>query len=149
MVCRFGFKGVWAPKTTKMAALYRPASIPVLDGYVAMAYGFSRDGLSEGKEPRRQRIGRIVDALAEALDLYGETLDDIRADAHELVPDLRLISNLRLLDMIIWTSQDDRLSRAGKGPGLWLSADLSDRRPITLNQVSPVLIAPTEDGPAD
>src|SRR5260221_6911538 len=32
--CAFGFAGAWAPKITKVGALYRPRSIPVLDGYV-------------------------------------------------------------------------------------------------------------------
>jgi hypothetical protein len=75
-VCRFGFPGVWAPKTTKMAALYRPASIPVLDGYVAMAYGLKREGFSEGRKPRWERIERVIHAMAEALNLYGGTCPD-------------------------------------------------------------------------
>jgi hypothetical protein len=60
-----------------------------------------------------------------------------------LVPDLPLIPELRLLDMIIWTAQDDRLSRPGKKLGFWLGADLSKRQPITLDQVAPVLLPPT------
>ncbi|MGY1702821.1 DUF6308 family protein [Geodermatophilus sp. SYSU D00766] len=148
MVCRFGYEGVWAPKTTKMAALYRPASIPVLDGYVAMAFGFAREGFSEGRQPRWQRIERVVNALAAALDRYGETLAQLRSDASELVPDLPLIPDLRLLDMIIWTSQDDRLVRAGKPLGLWLDADLSNRQSITLDQVAPVVLPGSEGGGA-
>lgn len=149
MVCRFGFPGVWAPKTTKMAALYRPASIPVLDGYVAMAYGFQREGFSEGLEPRWQRIERVVNALAETLDMHSGILTKIRVDARDLVPDLPLIPDLRLLDMIIWTSQDDRMIRPGKVLGLWLGADLSNRRPITLEQVAPVHLPQTEHIKAD
>jgi hypothetical protein len=142
-VCRFGFPGVWAPKTTKMAALYRPASIPVLDGYVAMAYGFKREGFSDGWKPRWERIERVVTAMAEGLNLYGETLAQLRTDTRELVPGLPLIPDLRLLDMIIWTAQDDRMSRPGKKLGFWLDADLSKRQPITLDQVAPVLLSPT------
>src|SRR5258708_4311924 len=37
--CAFGFPGAWAPKITKVGALFRPKTIPVLDGYVALAFG--------------------------------------------------------------------------------------------------------------
>ena len=42
-----------APRITKLGALYRPAAIPVLDGYVGMAFGSRRDDLSV----RVQRFG--------------------------------------------------------------------------------------------
>jgi hypothetical protein len=82
-LCRFGFPGVWAPKITKVAALYRPHAVPVLDGYVALAYGFSRDGFSAyDGGARRERIGRVVRALAAQLRAPGrELLAELRADA--------------------------------------------------------------------
>jgi hypothetical protein len=126
-----------------MAALYRPAAVPVLDGHLAMAFGFSSGAFRPGRE-RRQRIAAVVDGVAAALDRYQQTLAEIRADARAMVPDLALIPDLRLLDMIIWTSQDDRLSRPGKKAGEWLDADLSNRRPITLDDAAPVFLAPAE-----
>ena len=51
-----------------------------------------------------------------------------------------LISDVRLLDIVIWTSQDDRSSRPGKKAGYWLNADLSQRRPITVDQAAPVVL---------
>src|SRR5665647_805145 len=45
-LCKFGFAGAWGPKITKVAALYRPRAVPVLDGYVALAFGYRRDGFT-------------------------------------------------------------------------------------------------------
>lgn len=137
-VCQFGFPGVWAPKSTKLAALYRPRAIPVLDGFVAMAFGFARAGFSEGTAARSRRIERVVTALAAALDQYADVLADLRRDALRLVPHLSLIPDLRLLDIIIWTSQDDRTTRVRKKPGRWLGSNLEDRVPIALWDVAPV-----------
>ena len=138
-LCQYGWPGVWGPKITKVGALYRPDSVPVLDGYVALAFGF-REGFSEGKQPRWSRIERVVHALAEAVNANADLLNQLRADAHELVPDLNRISDLRLLDIIIWTSQDDRISRVRKNANRWLNADLRDRTPIKLEDVTPVSV---------
>jgi hypothetical protein len=46
--CSFGFPGAWAPKITKAGALFRPRAIPILDGYLALAFGYSRDGFPQG-----------------------------------------------------------------------------------------------------
>ena len=63
-LCTFGFPGVWAPKVTKVAALYRPRAVPVLDGYMALAFGYARERFSNGREPRHQAIDAVVRALA-------------------------------------------------------------------------------------
>jgi hypothetical protein len=137
-VCKFGFAGVWGPKSTKLSALYRPRAVPVLDGYVALAFGFARAGFSQGLQPRWTRIERVIDAMAGALHKYSDTLATLRSDAYGLVPDLSLVPNLRLLDMIMWTSQDDRMTRPGKQADRWLNTDLVGRQPITLHDMAPV-----------
>lgn len=140
-LCQYGFSGVWAPKMTKVAALFRPQAVPVLDGYVSLAFGFSRQGFSEGREPRWERIARVIDSLALSLGAHREFLGELRVSAIELAPDLPLIPDLRLLDIIIWTSQDDRMVRQGKPAGYWLNSDLRGRRPITRSAVAPVSVA--------
>jgi hypothetical protein len=66
--CQFGFDGAWAPRITKLGALYRPAAIPVLDGYVGTAFGSRRDDLSVKVQRfglnREERIAAIVRAMA-------------------------------------------------------------------------------------
>jgi hypothetical protein len=136
--CQFGFAGVWGPKTTKVAALFRPQAIPVLDGYVALAFGFPREGFSEGREPRWARIERVINALSATLDEHRESLGRMRQDAADLIPDLSLIPNLRLVDIIIWTSQDDRMTRPRKPGGYWVNSDFGERLPITRDEVAPV-----------
>lgn len=123
-VCRFGYQGVWAPKITKMLALYRPEQVPVLDGYVALAMGFGRAGFSEGKEPRWSRIRATLSALRSVLREQAEQLAAVREKVREAVPDIDVATDLRLLDIIIWTSQDDRMSRPGSAANSWL-----DRKP--------------------
>lgn len=140
-LCQFGFSGVWGPKATKVAALFRPQAVPVLDGYVALAFGFARGGFSQGREPRWQKIARVIDALTEVLATHQETFGYLRQQAQELVPELSLIPTLRLLDIIIWTSQDDRMQRPGKPADYWVSSDLKERRPITRAAVTPVSLA--------
>jgi hypothetical protein len=137
-VCQFGFEGVWGPNITKVAALFRPQAVPVLDGYVAMAFGFPREGFSQGHQPRCGRIERVIHALAATLNDQREAIGRMRRDAEDLIPDLSLISNLRLIDIIIWTSQDDRMSRPRKPGGYWVNSDLDGRRPITRDEVVPV-----------
>ncbi len=69
--CRFGFPGVWGPKITELGALYRPRSIPVLDGPVAQAFGFSSDGFSlaarERGLDRWARVRLAILALSRAI----------------------------------------------------------------------------------
>jgi len=121
LLCRSGFHGVWAPKVTKMLALYRPDAVPILDGHVAMAMGFRRDGFRSGAEPRWERIEQTLLALRSILrDQQGE-LTQIRDQVAHEVPDIGEATYLRLLDIIIWTSQDDRMSRPGSPANYWLN----------------------------
>jgi hypothetical protein len=121
-LCTFGYRGVWAPKSTKVSSLYRPRAVPVLDGYVAMAFGFKREGFSEGKAPRWNRIARVIDALAAFLDEHRDQMIELRETARASVKDIGMASDLRLLDIVIWCSQDDLLERPGKRRNAWLDA---------------------------
>ena len=135
-LCRFGFPGVWAPKVTKMLALYRPDAVPVLDGYVAMAMGFTRNGFSSGKEPRWERIQRTLLVFRNILRHQHAQLDQIRHEVSLAVPDIKEATNLRLLDIIIWTSQDDRLSRPGSPADYWLDRRPQEYRSVRLDPVA-------------
>ncbi|OYN82756.1 hypothetical protein CG716_00640 [Mycolicibacterium sphagni] len=96
--------------------------MPVLDGYVAMAFGFSRRGFSEGKVSRRERIQRVVDALATYLNQHREHMTQLRESLRGSVADIDVASDLRLLDIVLWCSQDDKDERAGKRRNAWLDA---------------------------
>ncbi|XVX20384.1 DUF6308 family protein [Actinomycetota bacterium] len=134
-LCKFGFAGVWAPKITKLAALYRPRAVPVLDGYVAMAFGFKRAGFSEGKEPRHGRIRSVVFGLRDYLAQHDELMGELRASARLTVPDIDVASDLRLLDIVLWCSQDDRIERPGKRRNAWLDASPA---PYSSSFVAPI-----------
>lgn len=135
LLCRSGFAGAWAPKITKMLALYRPDAIPVLDGHVAMAMGFRRDGFRSGEEPRWKRIGETLLTLRTILRQQHEELAQIRAEVAQAVPDICEVTDLRLLDIVIWTSQDDRLSRPGSPIDHWLNRGAYEYR---LDRLDPV-----------
>jgi hypothetical protein len=118
--CSFGFPGAWAPKITKVGALFRPRTIPVLDGYVALAFGYARDSFSVGKKARRDAISSVINALAARITSNIALLNTVREQAEQRVPAARILSDLRLADIIIWTSQDDRMERPGKPLDAWL-----------------------------
>lgn len=139
-LCAFGYPGLWAPKSTKVSSLYRPRAVPVLDGYVAMAFGFNRDGFSEGGERRLGRIARTIDALATVLDTHRDQMIELRETARASVRDIDVASDLRLLDIVIWCSQDDLLERRGKRRNLWLDA------PHRSYNSEPVTSVPVADG---
>lgn len=129
LLCRSGFHGVWAPKVTKMLALYRPDAVPVLDGHVAMAMGFKRDGFRSGAEPRWERIEQTLLTLRSVLRQQQGELTQIRDQVAYEVPDIDKATDLRLLDIIIWTSQDDRMSRAGSPANYWLNRQPREYQP--------------------
>ncbi|SDL77136.1 hypothetical protein SAMN04487913_11472 [Arthrobacter sp. ok362] len=135
-LCRFGFSGVWAPKITKMLALYRPDAVPVLDGYVAMAMGFTRNGFSSGKEPRWQRIQQTLLALRTVLRHQSAELQQIRKEVSLSVPGISEATDLRLLDIIIWTSQDDSMPRPGSPANYWLHRGPEEYRTVRLDPVT-------------
>ena len=118
--CSFGFAGAWAPKITKVGALFRPRAIPIMDGYLALAFGYSRDAFSVGTAPRRQAIRQVATALAAGIAANGDKLQEVRRQAGGSVPAVTLLSDLRLADVIIWTAQDDRMQRPGKPRDAWL-----------------------------
>lgn len=129
LLCRTGFSGLWAPKVTKMLALYRPDAVPVLDGHVAMAMGFRRDGFRSGKEPRWERIEQTLLTLRSILRQQLDELTRIRDQVAHDVPDIDKVTDLRLLDIILWTSQDDRMSRPGSPTDYWLNRQPRDYQP--------------------
>ncbi|MFC0030185.1 DUF6308 family protein [Micromonospora chaiyaphumensis] len=158
--CQFGFDGAWAPRITKLAALYRPRAIPVLDGYVGMAFGYQRDDLSlkvqRFGQDRQERISAIVRAMAAYLRDHAGTLAQLRAEVSPTVPELAeaqpgsecpLIADLRLLDMVVWTAMDDRLAIDAGLPPRWLGRPLGAHIPC--EAVAPVPITATTPNSAD
>lgn len=133
-VCKFGYPGVWAPKSTKVSSLYRPHAVPVLDGYVALAFGFKREGFSQGAV-RLGRIERVIDSMAAYLGQHQQQMRELRYEVGRYVSDIDKATDLRLLDMVIWCSQDDRLQRAGKKSNAWLNAP---ERPYEPDAVTPI-----------
>jgi hypothetical protein len=154
---QFGFDGAWAPRITKLGALYRPAAIPVLDGYVGMAFGYQRDDLSVRVQRfglnRQERIAAIVRALAVYLRNHRDTVAHLRALVSPTVPELAeaplpeqapLIPDLRLLDMVVWTAMDDRIAtRTGRSPR-WLGRPVGAHIPV--EAIAPEPIHPAEGG---
>ncbi len=112
-LCAFGYPGVWAAKTTKVAALYRPAAVPVLDGQIASALGFANDDFavrakSDSAQSRTDKIRNTITGLRRALQCNANALASIRDHAVAFNPSVAVVTDLRLLDIILWTSQDSR-----------------------------------------
>ena len=126
-LCAFGFKGVWAPKTTKMAALYRPHSVPIMDSHLSRIYGFGQDGFTRAgakKEPTRsERIRAALTGLRDVLHDQDAWVHALRAKVED-VPGMKRTSDLRLLDIVLWTSWDDQRPRNRRDLGrkLWVEA---------------------------
>jgi hypothetical protein len=112
--CSFGFSGAWAPKITKVGAVFRPEAIPILDGHLALAYGYERSAFSSKPEPRRTAISSVVQALSTSIKAQKALLAELRRQVEESVPVVRILTDLRLADIVIWTSQDDRVERKTK-----------------------------------
>lgn len=113
-LCAFGFDGVWA--ATKMSALYRPASVPVLDGHLATALGFARNAFAVNapKSAQYGRSGKIGSAVFGLQRMLRDSADELAVVRRALVtenPTASFISDLRLLDIILWTSENDRRSQ--------------------------------------
>lgn len=115
----------------KGRALFRPRAIPILDGYLALAFGYSRDGFSVGSAPRRRAIHRVITALADGLRANKDKLQEVRSQAASRVPAVTVLSDLRLADVIIWTAQDDRMERPGKPRDAWLQMNPGEAPAIT------------------
>lgn len=138
ILCRSGFPGAWAPKMTKLLALYRPDAIPVLDGHVALAMGFERTAFSAGKEPRWERIRQTLFTLRDILRNQSAELSEIRERVSVAVPSLGEATDLRLLDIIIWTSQDDRMSRPGSPANYWRARGTGEIEVLPPSRMDPV-----------
>jgi hypothetical protein len=132
--CTLGFPGAWALKITKVGALLRSKTIPILDGHLARAFGYARDRFSAGRQPRWEAIEHVVSAIASGIKRQSNLLGEIRHRAEESVPAINVLSDVRLVDIIIWTSQDDRMERRGKPRDMWLRPPTEN--PPTLDEVS-------------
>lgn len=126
-LCQFGFPRVRAAKITKMGAMYRPLAVPILDGHVAQVFGY-KDGFSGDDPTRDQRIRDVVEALARWLANNSATMNSVRGAVIDVVPAITEISDVRLLDIILWTSQDDQLERENKKKSKWLTSEV--RHPL-------------------
>jgi hypothetical protein len=109
--------------------------VPILDGYVAMAFGFKRESFSEGKASRWNRIARVIDAMAAFLDEHRDQMIELRETVGGSVKDIDVASDLRLHDIVIWCSQDDLLERRGKRRNAWLEAP---RRPYEPDPITSI-----------
>jgi hypothetical protein len=110
--CGYGFRGAWAPKITKVGALFRNEAIPILDGHLARAFGYPRNGFTAGRESRWAAITKVVSALRVGIDAQSEELARVRDRVAVKAPAVMVLSDVRLTDLILWTSQDDRDSLA-------------------------------------
>jgi hypothetical protein len=113
--CCFGFNGAWAPKITKVGALFRNEALPILDGHLARAFGYPRNGFTAGRESRLAAITKVVSALRVGIGAQNQELATVRDRVAVKAPAVMVLSDVRLTDLILWTSQDDRdsLSRGG------------------------------------
>lgn len=125
----FGFKGAWGPTITKLAALYRPEAVPVLDSQIACAFGLAPDAFTKGKQ-WKVHIEAVVRQIAEwhRRPENRELLRHVRVESGELVDEVALVSDVRLLDIILWTSQDDVSSRRRAKRKRWVDIDVTEAR---------------------
>jgi hypothetical protein len=140
--CAFGFPGVWGPKITKLGALYRPRGIPVLDSHKAQVFGLGREAFTQGSpgDPsvRRGRIAWVVQALAEGITTHRDQLQALRSAVTPTVPEIELIPDLRLLDIVLWTSQDDRRPRRPRQGPRWDARPTLATTPLPNFALAPV-----------
>lgn len=144
-LCSFGFPGAWAPKTTKMAALYRPHAVPIMDSHLSLIFDLGQDGFtrvgSKKELPRCTRVRVALAGLREALRQNEAWLARLAQEVAD-IPGMDATSDLRLLDIVLWTSWDDqRQTRRGeRGRQRW-----NERSPgqlIPLGAMKPVAVEP-------
>jgi hypothetical protein len=142
-LCTEGDKGFWAPKVTKMLALYLPECTPVLDGNVAEFMGLKRDAFSKRcratdgtMSGRRENIAAVIGTLRTTLRENAEVLQEVRDKVTLDVPDLSRASDVRLLDIILWTTQQDR----GTSKDRWVDIGA---RPYETVDLTPVPVPPS------
>jgi len=146
-LCHFGYPGVWGPKTTKLAALYRPQAVPVLDGHVAEVFGFNRDGFSNKARQhgldRRERIDKVVRALAIWTRIHRAEIAALREAVTPTVPEIHDLPDLQLIDIVLWTSQDDKPAYRRPGQGArWVTRPIG--RHVAADELRPVPITGAE-----
>ncbi|WP_141723179.1 DUF6308 family protein [Micromonospora matsumotoense] len=139
-LCYFGYHGVWGPKTTKMAALYRPHAVPVLDGHVAEVFGFNREGFSNKARQhgldRYERIDKVVRALAIWIRIHRAEIAALRDAVTPTVPELHNLPDLQLIDIVLWTSQDDKPTHRRPGQGeRWINRPVGQH--VTAEELQP------------
>lgn len=104
----FTSPGVRLAKTTKVAAAFRPRAVPIIDSKCCNAFGLS---VPETEAKTARTVRAITEAYAVILGDHRDTLTAIREVAVLTAPIYRrrdIISNLRLLDIIIWCAQNLR-----------------------------------------
>jgi hypothetical protein len=133
-VCSFGFPGVWGRKITKVGALFRPGAVPMLDGYVGLAFGFGAEAFTVAATQhgmnRRERINAVVRAFAAWLGTHQHALSTLRSLTEPTGPEISLIPDLRLIDLVLWTSQDDRMPRRTRQGPRWHDRAIGRRIPL-------------------
>src|SRR5438445_779384 len=77
-------------------------------GHVARAFGYPRNGFTAGREPRWAAITKVVSALRVGINAQKEELATVRDRVAVNAPAVTILSDVRLTDLILWTSQDDR-----------------------------------------
>jgi hypothetical protein len=129
-VCSLAFEGAAAAKITKVAAIFRPGAIPILDSRIAQAFGLSEAAFAENDSSaaltrRTNAIQLVVRALQSCLRDYKDAIGEVRRLVHCLDAavgaDLEHVPDLRLLDIILWTSAA-RLEPLRRGSINWDSA---------------------------
>ena len=133
-VCCFGFPGVRGPKITKIGALFRPGAVPMLDGYVGLAFGFGAEAFTAAATQqgmnRRERVHAVVEAMAGWLSTHQPAVATLRSLTEPTVPEISLIPDLRLVDLVLWTSQDDRMPRRARQGLPWSDREIGRRIPL-------------------
>ncbi len=140
-LAHFGFKGFWGPKTTKLASLYRPHAVPVLDRQLARAFGLPPNAFSVAAGPRRANIARVVHSLADWLaEEQNRTLiRGLRQSVQEDTASAVHLTPVRVLDIVLWTTQDDRSSRRRGKVTQWV--DMQAGPPIHADAYRAIAVA--------
>ncbi len=104
-LCQFGVDGFRADRVTKVAHLYRPKAVPILDKAVVATYGHQPDLLSPAT------VARTVEQLTADINTHNVRLRRLHQRAAEFAPDLEHVSLVRVVGILIWTSYEDTVVR--------------------------------------
>lgn len=114
-VATFGYTGVRIAKATKVAAAFRPRAVPVIDSFCCAGLGLR---MPDSDSARMAVARAVVEFYASALRDQRSSLDSIRFQAAEIAPiysNRDIISDLRLLDIVLWSSEASRQKVTGAG----------------------------------